>query len=151
VCVIGRSRIVGMPTSLILMQHGATVTNCDINTTSLQDCLRDADIVIAAAGSPNLVKAEWIKPGAVVVDVGMSVIMSCEEHGSENEKILGDVEAEAKYVASLMTPVPGGVGPMTVAMVLQNTVEAFNAQQKSMQPMWQHTGSWKPKPHPVKA
>jgi 5,10-methylene-tetrahydrofolate dehydrogenase/methenyl tetrahydrofolate cyclohydrolase len=133
VCVIGRSRIVGMPTSLLLMQRGATVTNCDINTTGLQDCLRNADIVIAAAGSPELVKADWIKPGAVVVDVGMNVITSCDEDGSENEKILGDVEAEAKFVASLMTPVPGGVGPMTVAMLMQNTVEAFMAQVTTIQ------------------
>jgi len=128
VCVIGRSRIVGMPTTLLLMQRGATVTNCDIHTASLEQHVRQADVVIAAAGSPELVKAEWLKLGSVVVDVGVSVVSSCEEGEEEEATIVGDVEGDAKHVASMATPVPGGVGPMTVAMLLENTVEAFEQQ-----------------------
>ena len=124
VCIIVRSCIVGLPTQLSLMKHGATVTSCDCNTTGLSDRTRDADIVIACAGSSELVKANWIKPGAVVVDVGFHVV----KDSKVKERILEDVDAKATSVASLMTPVPGGVGPMTVASLLENKVDAYEAQ-----------------------
>lgn len=125
VCIIGRSSLVGMPTQLCLMKRGATVTNCDINTVNLKHFVRDSDIVIASAGSPELVKKDWIKPGAIVVDAGYHVL---ESKNSGTETIVGDVESGASQVASLMTPVPGGVGPMTVTMLLENTVDAFISQ-----------------------
>lgn len=125
VCIIGRSSLVGMPTQLCFMKRGATVTNCDINTVHLKQFVRESDIVIASAGSPELVKTDWIKPGAIVVDAGYHVL---ENENSGTETIVGDVDSGASQVASLMTPVPGGVGPMTVTMLLQNTVDAFISQ-----------------------
>ena len=107
------------------MKRGATVTNCDINTVHLKQFVRESDIVIASAGSPELVKTDWIKPGAIVVDAGYHVL---ENENSGTETIVGDVDSGASQVASLMTPVPGGVGPMTVTMLLQNTVDAFISQ-----------------------
>ena len=133
VVVIGRSCIVGLPTQLFLMKRGATVTNCDINTTGLREIVQSADVVVASAGSPELVKADWIKPGAVVIDAGFHVMEElCNVTGNTMERIVGDVEAKADQVASLMTPVPGGVGPMTVAMLLDNTVQAFLNQQNDI-------------------
>lgn len=123
ICIVGRSNIVGMPTQLCLMRQGATVTNCDINTIDVKRHVQEADIVIAAAGSPELIRADWIKPGAVVIDAGFHV-----QKDGDTERIVGDVEADADQVASLLTPVPGGVGPMTVAMLLHNT---FLAQQRA--------------------
>jgi methylenetetrahydrofolate dehydrogenase (NADP+)/methenyltetrahydrofolate cyclohydrolase/formyltetrahydrofolate synthetase len=108
------------------MKLGATVTNCDINTVNLKQSVRDSDIVIVSAGSSELVKADWIKPGAIVVDFGYHVL------GNENldgtGRIVGDVDSRARQVASLMTPVPGGIGPMTVTMLIENTVNAFMSQ-----------------------
>lgn len=129
VCIVGRSNIAGLPTQLLVMKRGASVTNVDINTGDLPDAVQNADIVIAAAGSPGLIKAEWIKPGAVIVDVGFHVIQDPE---TGEEQIVGDVEEEAARVASLMTPVPGGVGPMTVASLMENTFDAFDAQSTIM-------------------
>lgn len=131
VCVVGRSCLVGLPTQLCLMGRGATVTGCDINTVDLRDKVLAADIVVASAGSPNLIQADWIKPGAVVVDVGFHVVEEYDESGKRVEHIQGDVAKEARQVASLMTPVPGGVGPMTVAGLLENTVDAFLLQQQT--------------------
>lgn len=130
VCVIGRSCLVGLPTTLCLMDRGATVSNCDLHTTNLREIVKASDIVIASAGSPNLVKADWIKPGAVVVDVGFHVMEKWSDKNQRIEYIVGDVDIGAKQVASLMTPVPGGVGPMTVVSLLENTVDAFLHQQQ---------------------
>ena len=106
---------------LLFMGRHATVNGCDIHTRDLAAKVREGDIVVVAAGSPELVKGDWLKPGAVVVDVGINV-------GSSGSMV-GDVEySVAKTRASFITPVPGGVGPMTVAMLLVNTLIAYNAQ-----------------------
>ena len=120
VVVIGRSEIVGKPLAMMLMQKGpggdATVTVCHSRTKGLADITRTADIVIAAIGVPRFVKADMVRPGAVVIDVGIN---------REDGKLVGDVDFEAvREVASSITPVPGGVGPMTIAMLLANTLSA---------------------------
>jgi methylenetetrahydrofolate dehydrogenase (NADP+) / methenyltetrahydrofolate cyclohydrolase len=120
VVVLGRSEIVGKPMALMLMQKGAgadaTVTVCHSRTRNLPDVTRRADILIAAIGSPQFVTAEMVKPGAVVIDVGINRV---------GDKLVGDVDFEAvRHVASAITPVPGGVGKMTIAMLLANTLKA---------------------------
>ena len=123
--VIGRSNIVGKPMMSLLVQPGvdATVTLCHSRTRSIADHTRRADIVIAAAGRAGLVTGEMLKPGAVVVDVGMNRID--DRSSVKGYRLVGDVDFEsAREVASLITPVPGGVGPMTIAMLLQNTLLA---------------------------
>lgn len=121
--VIGRSNIVGMPVALMLMKANATVTMCHSRTHNMADIVRQADIVIAAIGQPNYVKGDWLKPGAVVIDVGTNRV---DDPASEKGyRWVGDVELEsAKKIASAITKVPGGVGPMTITMLLQNTVRA---------------------------
>jgi methylenetetrahydrofolate dehydrogenase (NADP+) / methenyltetrahydrofolate cyclohydrolase len=119
--VLGRSQIVGKPMALLLLQKGlggdATVTICHTATRDVASLCREADILVAAVGRPEYVRGEWIKPGAVVIDVGI--------HKRVDGSLCGDVHsAEAAEVASLITPVPGGVGPMTVAMLLRNTLLA---------------------------
>ncbi len=115
--VIGRSNIVGKPQALMLLEKNATVTIAHSRTKDLATVVRTADIVVAAVGRAKMVKGEWLKPGAVVIDVGMNR----DEHG----KLCGDVDFEsARDVAGAITPVPGGVGPMTIAMLMTNTVEA---------------------------
>jgi methylenetetrahydrofolate dehydrogenase (NADP+)/methenyltetrahydrofolate cyclohydrolase len=115
--VIGRSMIVGRPMSQMLVRAHATVTTCHRHTADLADHVSDADIVVVATGVPELVKGEWIKQGAVVADVGIT--------RSDEGRLVGDVEFAAAYErASLITPVPGGVGPMTVATLLENTIRA---------------------------
>ena len=116
--VLGRSRIVGMPMALMLAQRGvdATVTIAHSRTEDAVVLCRDADIVVAAIGRPHTVKADWIKPGAFVVDVGIS--------RAEDGGLAGDVDPGVGDVAGWMTPVPGGVGPMTIAMLMANTVSA---------------------------
>ena len=117
--VIGRSNIVGRPMSMLLLNASATVTICHSKSEVAAEVKR-ADLVVAAVGVAKLVKGEWVKPGAVVIDVGMN-------RNSEG-KLCGDVELEAaKERASWITPVPGGVGPMTIAMLMANTVKAANA------------------------
>ncbi|XP_038881242.1 bifunctional protein FolD 1, mitochondrial [Benincasa hispida] len=121
--VIGRSNIVGLPTSLLLQRHHATVSIVHAFTRNPEQIAREADIVVAAAGVPNLVRGSWLKPGAVVIDVGTNPIEdpSCEY----GYRLIGDVcYEEASRVASAITPVPGGVGPVTVAMLLLNTLES---------------------------
>ena len=117
VVVVGRSRIVGRPLALMLINRDATVTICHTKTKNLKEHTRKADILIAAAGSPGLIKKSMVKENSVVVDVGINVV---------NNKIVGDVDFEnIKNKASFITPVPGGVGPVTVAMLMKSTVEAF--------------------------
>ncbi|MFA4875058.1 MAG: bifunctional methylenetetrahydrofolate dehydrogenase/methenyltetrahydrofolate cyclohydrolase FolD [bacterium] len=115
--VIGRSNIVGKPVALMLLARSATVTICHSKTRDIAEEIRRSDIVVAAVGRPAFVKGEWIKPGAVVIDVGINRLPS--------GRLAGDVEfEEAAKRAAAITPVPGGVGPMTIAMLLKNTVEA---------------------------
>ncbi|MEZ5671096.1 MAG: bifunctional methylenetetrahydrofolate dehydrogenase/methenyltetrahydrofolate cyclohydrolase FolD [Thiotrichaceae bacterium] len=116
--VIGQSNIVGRPMLLELLAARCTVTICHSRTKNLADKVRHADIVVAAVGVPEMIKGDWIQPGAIVIDVGMNRL--------ENGKLVGDVEfSTAREVASWITPVPGGVGPMTVASLLENTVQAL--------------------------
>jgi methylenetetrahydrofolate dehydrogenase (NADP+)/methenyltetrahydrofolate cyclohydrolase len=115
--VVGRSILVGKPMALLLLEANATVTVAHSRTRDLAAAVREADIVVAAVGREAMIKGEWIKPGAVVIDVGTN-------KGADG-KLKGDVEFEAaSRVAAAITPVPGGVGPMTIAMLLANTVEA---------------------------
>ncbi|MGI6035188.1 MAG: bifunctional methylenetetrahydrofolate dehydrogenase/methenyltetrahydrofolate cyclohydrolase FolD [Limnochordia bacterium] len=114
--VVGRSNIVGKPVALLLLSRHATVTICHSRTQNLDEVCRRADVLVVAVGRPEMVKGDWIKPGAVVIDVGTNRL----EKG-----LVGDVEfAAAKETAGHITPVPGGVGPMTIAMLMKNTVEA---------------------------
>ena len=116
--VIGQSNIVGRPMALELLMKGATVTICHSQTKDLPGHVKRADLVVAGIGKPEYVRGEWIKPGAIVIDVGLNRL--------ETGKIVGDVEfAAAAEKASWITPVPGGVGPMTIAMLMQNTLEAY--------------------------
>lgn len=120
--VIGRSNIVGKPMAQLLLQESCTVTVAHSRTRDLPDVVRRADIVIAAVGRPEMVKAEWIKPGATVIDVGINRIPAGEEGKT---KLVGDVDfAGANDIAGAITPVPGGVGPMTIAVLLRNTLVA---------------------------
>ena len=116
--VIGRSNIVGKPMALLLLQQNATVTVCHSRTKNLQQTVQQADVVVAAIGKAKFITKNYIKPGAVVIDVGMN--------RDENGKLCGDVDFESVApVCSAITPVPGGVGPMTIAMLMQNTLTAF--------------------------
>ncbi|XP_058000203.1 bifunctional protein FolD 1, mitochondrial isoform X3 [Hevea brasiliensis] len=121
--VIGRSNVVGLPTSLLLQRYHATVSVVHALTNNPEEITSEADIVVTAAGVPNLVRSNWLKPGAVVIDVGTCPI---EDPSSEfGYRLVGDVcHEEAVKVASAITPVPGGVGPMTIAMLLSNTLDS---------------------------
>ena len=120
--VVGRSNLVGKPIAQLLLQADCTVTMAHSRTNDLPSVCRSADILIAAVGKPNLVRGDWIKPGAVVIDVGINRIAGTDG----KSKLCGDVAtAEAMNVARAITPVPGGVGPMTIACLLQNTLTAF--------------------------
>lgn len=117
VVVVGRSNIVGKPVALMCLAEHATVTICHSRTRDLAEQVARADVVIAAVGQPEMIKGDWIKPGAVVIDVGVNRV--------GEKKLVGDVEfAAAKERAGAITPVPGGVGPMTITMLLYNTVES---------------------------
>ena len=121
--VLGRSNIVGMPVALLLVERDATVTICHSRTKNLADVCRTADVLVAAVGRPEMVKRDWVKPGAVVIDVGINRVEDASLE--KGYKLVGDVAFdEVKEVASAITPVPGGVGPMTIAMLLRNTVRA---------------------------
>ena len=120
--VIGRSRIVGKPISLLLLEKNATVTICHSRTMDLKQYTRNADILIAAIGKPKLIKKEMVKNNAVVIDVGIN---------REGDAVVGDVDfEEVSQIASYITPVPGGIGPMTIAMLLQNTMELYELHEK---------------------
>ncbi|OGQ07608.1 MAG: bifunctional methylenetetrahydrofolate dehydrogenase/methenyltetrahydrofolate cyclohydrolase [Deltaproteobacteria bacterium RIFCSPLOWO2_12_FULL_40_28] len=115
--IVGRSNIVGKPMALLLLQANATVTICHSHTKDLQQKVKEADVVVAAIGKPNFVKGDWIKTGAVIIDVGINRL--------PNGKLVGDVDFEAaSREAAWITPVPGGVGPVTIAMLLNNTLLA---------------------------
>ncbi len=119
--VVGRSNIVGKPVAQLLLQENATVTICHSKTRDLPEVCRRADLLIAAVGKPEMVRSHWIKPGATVIDVGINRVP--REDGKT--RIVGDVAfAEAREIAGAITPVPGGVGPMTIACLLLNTLRA---------------------------
>jgi methylenetetrahydrofolate dehydrogenase (NADP+)/methenyltetrahydrofolate cyclohydrolase len=122
--VVGRSNIVGKPMAQLLLKESCTVTIAHSRTKDLPGVCRGADILVAAVGRPEMVKGDWIKPGATVIDVGINRIPAPEK-GEGKHKLVGDVEfASAVEVAGAITPVPGGVGPMTIACLLANTVTA---------------------------
>jgi len=121
--VLGRSNIVGMPAALLLVRENATVTICHSRTKDLPGVVRRADVLIAAVGRPEMVRGDWVKPGAVVIDVGINRID--DPSHPKGSRLVGDVcFDEVKEVASAITPVPGGVGPMTIAMLMRNTARA---------------------------
>ncbi|MBI3037687.1 bifunctional methylenetetrahydrofolate dehydrogenase/methenyltetrahydrofolate cyclohydrolase FolD [bacterium] len=116
--VVGRSNIVGKPVAFLMLQKNMTVTICHSKTQDLPGVVRSGDVVVAAIGKAEMVKGDWIKPGAIVIDVGINRM--------EDGKLKGDVEfGVASERASFITPVPGGVGPMTIAMLLSNTLDSF--------------------------
>ena len=119
--VVGRSNIVGKPQAMLLLHKNATVTICHSMTVGLKEICQSADVIVAAVGKAKLIKGDFIKDGAIVIDVGMN--------RDENGKLCGDVDFDAvKEKASAITPVPGGVGPMTIAMLMQNTLTAAKRQ-----------------------
>lgn len=126
--VLGRSNIVGMPAALLLIGKNATVTVCHSRTRDLPSVVRQADILIAAIGKAEFVRGDWIKPGAAVIDVGIN--SRPDPTKKSGYRLVGDVNFdEAKEVAGFITPVPGGVGPMTIAMLMKNTLRAAEIQQ----------------------
>lgn len=127
--VIGRSNIVGKPMANLLLQNNCTVTVVHSRTKNIEALCRQADILIAAVGVPRMVKADWIKPGATVIDVGINRIEETDSEGSSKSRLVGDVDFEqVAEIAGAITPVPGGVGPMTIACLMYNTVAAAKQQ-----------------------
>ncbi|MEA3238166.1 MAG: bifunctional 5,10-methylenetetrahydrofolate dehydrogenase/5,10-methenyltetrahydrofolate cyclohydrolase [Candidatus Bipolaricaulota bacterium] len=139
--VVGHSEIVGKPMALLLMAHFCTTTVCHIATKNLAEQTRRADLLVIGVGKPGLVTADMVKPGAIVIDAGINRVKAQDEAGKKRTKVVGDVDFDSvKEVASYITPVPGGVGPMTTAMLLKNTVQSAhstlatkNALHKSLQ------------------
>jgi methylenetetrahydrofolate dehydrogenase (NADP+)/methenyltetrahydrofolate cyclohydrolase len=122
--VIGRSNLVGKPVAQLLLKENCTVTIAHSRSHDLPAIAREADILVAAVGRPNMVKRDWVKPGAIVIDVGINRVPAPEK-GEGKTKLVGDVDfADVSEVAGAITPVPGGVGLMTVACLLRNTVIA---------------------------
>ena len=121
--VVGRSNIVGKPMALLLLAEHATVTVCHSRTRDLAAVVREADVVVAAVGRAGMVTADMLKPGAAVIDVGINRV---------DGKVVGDVADDAREVAGLLSPVPGGVGPMTIAMLLKNTLKAARYQSRAL-------------------
>lgn len=122
--VLGRSNIVGMPVAALLLHANATVTTCHSRSKDLPGICRSADVLVAAVGRAGMVRGDWIKPGAVVIDVGVNRVDDPSK--KSGYRLVGDVNLEeAMEVAGMITPVPGGVGPMTIAMLLQNTLDGF--------------------------
>ena len=125
--VLGRSNIVGMPAALLLISKNATVTVCHSRTRDLPGVVRQADILIAAIGKTEMVRGDWIKPGAAVIDVGINSVPDATK--KSGHRLVGDVKFdEAMQVAGFITPVPGGVGPMTIAMLMRATLHAAEIQ-----------------------
>jgi len=125
--VVGASNIVGRPMSLELLLAGCTVTTCHRFTKNLQDIVANAELLVVAVGKPGFIPGEWVRPGAIVIDVGINRL--------DSGKICGDVQFEsARERAAWITPVPGGVGPMTVATLMENTLDALETQEKLHQP-----------------
>jgi 5,10-methylene-tetrahydrofolate dehydrogenase/methenyl tetrahydrofolate cyclohydrolase len=123
--VLGRSNIVGMPVALLLVRANATVTICHSRTKNLAEVVRNADVLVAAVGKPEMVRGDWVKPGAVVIDVGINRVDDITK--PRGYRLVGDVcFDEVAQVAQAITPVPGGVGPLTIAMLLKNTLHAAN-------------------------
>jgi methylenetetrahydrofolate dehydrogenase (NADP+)/methenyltetrahydrofolate cyclohydrolase len=123
--VVGRSNIVGKPMAQLLIKESCTVTVAHSKTKNLPNVCRNADILVAAVGRPEMIKGNWVKEGAIVIDVGINRITT-QTDGKTKTKLVGDVDYnEAKKLASAITPVPGGVGPMTIACLLRNTTIAF--------------------------
>ena len=123
--VVGRSNIVGKPMAQLLLKESCTVTIAHSKTKNLKDVCRNADIIVAAVGRPEMIEGDWIKKGAIVIDVGINRI-EVNQDGETKNKLVGDVNfAKAEKNASAITPVPGGVGPMTIACLLRNTTIAF--------------------------
>jgi len=121
--VLGRSNIVGMPVALLLVRANATVTICHSRSKNLPEIIRRADILVAAVGRPEMVKGDWVKPGVVVIDVGINHVD--DPSRPRGYRVVGDVAYdEVAEVASAITPVPGGIGPMTIAMLMKNTLRA---------------------------
>ena len=121
--VLGRSNIVGMPVALLLVRENATVTICHSRTKDLPSVVRQADVLVAAIGRAEMVRGDWVKPGAAVIDVGINRIE--DPSSPKGSRLIGDVcFDEVKEVAGWLTPVPGGVGPMTIAMLMRNTLHA---------------------------
>jgi methylenetetrahydrofolate dehydrogenase (NADP+) / methenyltetrahydrofolate cyclohydrolase len=121
--VLGRSNIVGMPVALLLVRANATVTICHSRSKDLPGICRGADILVAAVGRAEMVRGDWVKPGAVVIDVGINRVEDASR--ARGYRLVGDVAyEEVKEVAGAITPVPGGVGPLTIAMLLRNTLRA---------------------------
>jgi methylenetetrahydrofolate dehydrogenase (NADP+)/methenyltetrahydrofolate cyclohydrolase len=145
VVVLGRSDIVGKPMALLLMHANATVTICHSKTRDLPEAVRRADIVVAAMGKAGLVEADWIKPGAAVIDVGTNRVTDpseaarlfrnfperLEKFRAKGNALVGDVHPDAVNIAGALTPVPGGVGPMTITMLMSNTVKAARLRRAS--------------------
>lgn len=128
--VLGRSNIVGMPVALLLVRADATVTICHSRTKDLPSVVRQADVLVAAVGRAEMVRGDWVKPGAVVIDVGINRIE--DPNAPKGSRLVGDVAFdEVKEVAGHITPVPGGVGPMTIAMLLRNTLHGAELADKS--------------------
>ena len=127
--IIGRSNIVGKPMAQLLLEESCTVTIVHSKTKNIESMVKQADIVVAAVGRPNMVKSDWVKDGAVIIDVGINRIDNPDKPGKT--KLVGDVDYKDVFsVASAITPVPGGVGPMTIACLLKNTVDAAIRQQE---------------------
>jgi 5,10-methylene-tetrahydrofolate dehydrogenase/methenyl tetrahydrofolate cyclohydrolase len=121
--VLGRSNIVGLPVSMLLLHRNATLTVCHSRTKNLPEVVREADILVAAVGRAEMVRGDWVKPGAVVIDVGVNAVDDPTKE--KGYRLVGDVAFdEVKEVAAAITPVPGGVGPMTIAMLMRNTMDS---------------------------
>ena len=133
VTIIGKSNIVGIPLLLLLLKNDATVTICHIETLDLISHLECADIIISACGQPHMIKKEWLKEGVIAIDVGINI---CEhdrndDSNSKGYYIVGDIDFDnVKKIASKITPVPNGVGLITIAMLVKNTLKGFNMQNR---------------------
>jgi 5,10-methylene-tetrahydrofolate dehydrogenase/methenyl tetrahydrofolate cyclohydrolase len=124
--VLGRSNIVGLPAAMLLLHRDCTVTICHSRTRDLPGVCRQADILVAAVGRPSMVKKDWVKPGAYVIDVGINRVEDASK--KSGYRLAGDVDFDqVKEVAGAITPVPGGVGPVTIAMLVQNTLHSAQA------------------------